>query len=210
MLFEHHTLLWKDPKTVISATSPKTARSFWGRPSWLMMASGPGSLSLSRDCVGKIFGVKLHDGNTLLAPAPHFLAASGAVHIESFSGGSDGPWVTGDTAPSVDRFSVAGDAEGLVWLHGHGDIWELTLAKGESLDLDPGHGSLVIPQSNGNPSDWDRFLRIWPQERTGAYAAHRVPGPSGCKAAESALRDGEGCSTDICGLVNDTQILEEV
>ena len=137
VLFEHHTLLWKDSKTAISATSPNSARSFWGRPSWLMMASGPGSLSLSRDCVGKIFGVNLHDGNTLLAPAPHFLAASGAVHIESFSGESDGPWVTGDATPSIDRFSVAGDAKGLVWLHCHGDAWELTLAKGESLDLDP-------------------------------------------------------------------------
>ncbi|EGQ61806.1 hypothetical protein GGI1_09013, partial [Acidithiobacillus sp. GGI-221] len=35
VLFEHHTLLWKDQKTIISATSPKSARSFWDRPSWL-------------------------------------------------------------------------------------------------------------------------------------------------------------------------------
>ncbi|MBN6742449.1 AIM24 family protein [Acidithiobacillus sp. MC6.1] len=138
VLFEHHTLLWKDPQIVISATSPKSGRSFRGRPSWLMMASGPGSLGLSRDCVGKIFGVALHGGDTLLAPVPHFLAASGAVSIESFPGAGGGCPAKGDTAPNVDRFSVSEGAKGMVWLHGYGDVWELALAEGMSFDMDPG------------------------------------------------------------------------
>ena len=42
----------------------------------------------------------------------------------------------GETGVFLDRFSAGAD-EGIVWLHGHGNVFEKTLAEGESIEVQP-------------------------------------------------------------------------
>src|SRR5205085_10936723 len=42
----------------------------------------------------------------------------------------------GGTGLFVDTFSSSGD--GILWLHGYGNVFEVTLAPGEQIDIEPG------------------------------------------------------------------------
>ena len=51
----------------------------------------------------------------------------------------------GGTGFFIDRFHAA-SGEGILWLHGFGNVFEKTLASGESIDIEPGGWLYKDPQ----------------------------------------------------------------
>ena len=138
VFFEHHVVLWKDPPLNIGVRAMKGAfkRMVAGMPIFLTEAQGPGEIAFSRDGAGQLFALHLPAGMTVLVREHQFLAATGGVQydysrIKGFAnmlyGG--GFW--------VDEF-FAGDHEGVVWIHGYGNVFEKTLEPGETIDIEPG------------------------------------------------------------------------
>src|SRR5271167_5148954 len=57
--FEHHVLLWKDPRTNIGikALAGAFKRIMSGMPIFMTEAHGPGRIAFSRDGAGHVFGM---------------------------------------------------------------------------------------------------------------------------------------------------------
>jgi len=66
-----------------------------------------------------------------------FLAATGNVEYsyEIVKGVSN--MLFGGTGFFIDRFRCA-SGDGILWLHGYGNVFEKTLAVGEQIDIEPG------------------------------------------------------------------------
>ena len=136
--FEHHCMLWKAdnvPLTVMNLQGPK--RSFFRMPHIVTIASGPGRVAFSRDATGEIVVLPLQPGMEMDVREHAFLLASGRVAYtyERIKGlanilhGGNGMW--------LDRF-ISQQALGLLVLHGYGNVFERTLAAGQSILLEPG------------------------------------------------------------------------
>jgi uncharacterized protein (AIM24 family) len=137
--FEHHVLLWKYPNLQIGLHPLKKGlkrRVFGGMPLLLLEAQSPGELAFSRDSPGHIVALHLQGGEGIVVREHQFLAATGGVQydysrIKGFAnmlyGG--GFW--------VDEFFAA-DQEGVVWVHGYGNVFEKRLEPGETIDIEPG------------------------------------------------------------------------
>jgi uncharacterized protein (AIM24 family) len=137
--FEHHVLLWKYPNLQIGLHPLKKGlkrRVFGGMPLLLLEAQSAGELAFSRDAPGHIAALHLEPGNGIVAREHQFLAASANVQydysrVKGFAnmlyGG--GFW--------VDEFFAA-DQEGVVWVHGYGNVFEKQLEPGETIDIEPG------------------------------------------------------------------------
>jgi uncharacterized protein (AIM24 family) len=138
VFFEHHILLWKDPSLQfgIRPLAGAVKRFFAGMDLLVAEARGPGRIGFSRDGVGQVFPVHLRPGQELHVREHQFLAASGNVDYtwEFVQGISN--ILFGGTGFFIDRF-YAGQGEGVVWLHGHGNVFEKTLAPGEQFDVEP-------------------------------------------------------------------------
>ena len=137
--FEHHVLLWKYPSLQIGLHPLKKGlkrRVFGGMPLLMLEVQSAGELAFSRDAPGHIAALHLPPGEGMMVREHQFLAATGGVEydyarIKGFSnmmyGG--GFW--------VDHFT-AGDREGVVWVHGYGNMFEKRLEEGETIDIEPG------------------------------------------------------------------------
>src|SRR6201985_2395327 len=137
--FEHHVLLWKYPNLDIGLHPLKKGlkrRVFGGLPLLLLEAQSAGEIAFSRDAPGHIVALHLQGGQGIVVREHQFLAATGGVQydygrIKGFAnmlyGG--GFW--------VDEF-FAGDHEGIVWIHGYGNVFEKNLEPGETIDIEPG------------------------------------------------------------------------
>jgi uncharacterized protein (AIM24 family) len=137
--FEHHVLLWKYPNLQIGLHPLKKGlkrRVFGGMPLLLLEAQSAGELAFSRDAPGHIAALHLQPGHGIVVREHQFLAATAGVEydysrIKGFAnmlyGG--GFW--------VDEF-FAGDLEGVVWVHGYGNVFEKQLDPGETIDIEPG------------------------------------------------------------------------
>jgi uncharacterized protein (AIM24 family) len=79
--FEHHILLWKEPRTQIGIKSLKGGfkRIMAGMPILMTEASGPGQIAFSRDGAGHILGIHLNRGEGIEMREHQFLAATGSV-----------------------------------------------------------------------------------------------------------------------------------
>jgi uncharacterized protein (AIM24 family) len=139
VFFEHHILLWKDPALEfrVRPLGGMMKRLIAGMELLIVEAVGPGEVAFSRDGVGQVFAVPLAPGEALHVREHQFLAATGAIDFtwERVSGVAN--LLFGGTGFFIDRFH-AGAEPGVVWLHGHGNVFEKTLAVGESLDVEPG------------------------------------------------------------------------
>jgi uncharacterized protein (AIM24 family) len=139
VFFEHHILLWKDPSMQfgIRPLSGMIRRMIAGMDLLITEAMGPGQIAFSRDAVGQIFPVVLSPGQELHVREHQFLAASSNVDFtwDRISGIAN--MLFGGTGFFIDRFR-APSSEGVVWLHGNGNVFEKTLAPGEQLDVEPG------------------------------------------------------------------------
>lgn len=136
--FEHHILLWKQPDVTLGFTSLEhsTKRFFAGLEIFISTAQGPGNISFSREAPGQIVTLRLAPGESVDVREHQFLMATSNVDYNFY-------WQTGlanvffsRTGLFIDRFTGKGD--GVVLLHGYGNVFEKTLQPGEMLDVEPG------------------------------------------------------------------------
>jgi uncharacterized protein (AIM24 family) len=139
IFFEHHILLWKDPALVIRIKPMKgmMKRMMAGMQIFITEAVGPGQIAFSRDGVGHVFGIHMKQGEGLHVREHQFLAATGNVNYsyERIRGVSN--MIFGGTGFFIDKFDCP-DGNGILWLHGYGNVFEKVLAPGEQIDIEPG------------------------------------------------------------------------
>ncbi len=137
--FEHHILLWKQPNVTLGFMGLQNAaqRFFAGLQIFISTARGPGNVAFSREAPGQIVALHISPGQAVDVREHQFLLATSNVDYSFF-------WQTGlanvffsRTGLFVDRFT-ANKGEGLLLLHGYGNVFEKTLQPGEMLDVEPG------------------------------------------------------------------------
>lgn len=137
--FEHHVVLWKDPGLDIGLKAIKGAfkRMVAGMAVFMTEAKGPGEIAFSRDGAGHVFPIHLQPGASIEVREHQFLAATGNVEygFSRIKGVSN--MLFGSSGFFVDRFSAT-NHEGIVWLHGYGNVFEKVLGPGEQIDVEPG------------------------------------------------------------------------
>lgn len=136
VFFEHHILLWKHPSVTIGIKQMKGAfrRMMAGMQIFVTEAKGQGQIAFSRDGAGHIVALHLAKGQEVDAREHQFLAATGGVeyNFERVKGAAS--MLFGGTGFFIDKFR----GEGILWLHGYGNVFEKTLAAGEQIDVEPG------------------------------------------------------------------------
>jgi uncharacterized protein (AIM24 family) len=136
--FEHHTLLWKATSVNVGVKRLSGAfnRFFSGMPIFMTEATGSGAIAFSRDGVGQIFPLHLKRGQELDVREHQFLAATESVNYSFQMMRGISNILFGGTGFFIDKF-VASDNDGIVWLYGYGNVFEVTLAAGEQIDVEP-------------------------------------------------------------------------
>lgn len=149
--FEHHILLWKHTSINISIRQMKGAmkRMIAGMQIFVTEAGGNGQISFSRDGVGHIFGIHMKQGEELHVREHQFLAATNNIDytFERVKGVAN--MLFGGTGFFIDKFHGA-QGEGILWLHGYGNVFEVVLGQGEQIDVEPGLALQRSICSNGN------------------------------------------------------------
>jgi uncharacterized protein (AIM24 family) len=137
--FEHHVLLWKDPRTEIGIKTLAGAfkRMMAGMPIFLTEAHGPGRIAFSRDGAGHLFGIHLQKGQGLDVREHQFLAATDQLDYTFTRVKGVANILMGGTGFFIDTFS-AHRGDGILWLHGYGNVFEITLGPAEQIDIEPG------------------------------------------------------------------------
>ena len=139
VFFEHHAMLWKDETVPMSVMdTPGGAKRLLGdMPFVLSVAHGPGHLALSRDAAGELVVLPI-DGTAALELRGHALLVASGTMSYSFSKvpGLKTALLSG-TGLYLDRFEATGEP-GVIVVHGFGNVFERTLAEGESIHVEPG------------------------------------------------------------------------
>jgi uncharacterized protein (AIM24 family) len=137
--FEHHILLWKHPQIQIGIRPMKgmLKRMMAGIQVFVTEATGTGQIAFSRDGAGHILGLHLHQGEELHVREHQFLAATHNVDytFERVRGAAN--MLFGGTGFFIDKFHGA-HGDGILWLHGYGNVFEKVLGAGEQIDIEPG------------------------------------------------------------------------
>ncbi|HTW83523.1 MAG TPA: AIM24 family protein [Candidatus Sulfotelmatobacter sp.] len=137
--FEHHILLWKQPAVKLGFMGVQNAgkRFFAGLQIFISTAQGPGNIAFSREAPGQIVSLRLRPGQTIDVREHQFLLATHAIDYDFY-------WQQGlanvffsRSGLFIDRFTARNE-EGLLLLHGYGNVFEKTLGPGESIDVEPG------------------------------------------------------------------------
>lgn len=138
--FEHHILLWKAPAINVRFSSMSGAfkRFFAGMPIFQTEAYGPGNIAFSRDSVGQISCLRLQPGQTVEVREHQFVLATSNVSYSVTVFQGVGNMLFSRTGLFIDTFTCQGPHDGLVLLHGYGNVFERNLQPGESLDVEPG------------------------------------------------------------------------
>jgi uncharacterized protein (AIM24 family) len=137
--FEHHVMLWKDPQVALSVMQlPGGARRMLaGMPFMVSTALGPGRIAFSRDATGELVVLPLYPGWELDVREHAFLLASHSIGYSYIRIKGLRNVLFGGQGMFMDRF-VAGQEQGLLLLHGYGNVFERILQPGESVMLEPG------------------------------------------------------------------------
>ena len=137
--FEHHILLWKSTgvQIGIKAMAGALKRVMAGMQIFTTEAQGPGQIAFSRDAAGQVFALHIAQGGALHVREHQFLAATGNIDytFERVRGVSN--LLLGGSGFFIDKFHAA-HGDGILWLHGFGNVFEKTLAPGEEIDVEPG------------------------------------------------------------------------
>jgi uncharacterized protein (AIM24 family) len=137
--FEHYVLLWKHPSVTIGLKPLKGLgrRILAGMPILMTQAMGPGDIAFSRDDAGHIFPIHLQPGQEIDVREHQFLAATDNVEytFQRVKGISN--ILFGGNGFFIDRF-IGTSGDGVVWVHGYGNVFELLLGPGEAIDVEPG------------------------------------------------------------------------
>jgi uncharacterized protein (AIM24 family) len=145
--FEHHILLWKHPTVRIGLKALKGAlkRMFAGMQIFVTEASGQGIIAFSRDGAGHIVPIHLKQGEELHVREHQFLAATGAIDYSFERVKGLASMLFGQSGFFIDKFH-GHQGEGVLWLHGYGNVFEKVLAAGEQIDIEPGGWLYKDPQ----------------------------------------------------------------
>ena len=137
--FEHHVLLWKHPGVDIGLRPMQGTfkRMMAGMQIFVTEARGPGQIAFSRDGAGHIVPMHLKAGEELHVREHQFLAATANIDytFERVKGVAN--ILFGGTGFFIDKFH-GHKGDGIVWLHGYGNVFEKELAAGETIDVEPG------------------------------------------------------------------------
>ncbi len=112
-------------------------RVFAGLPIMLTLASGPGNIGFSRDGVGHVLALHLNPGEAVDIREHQFLAATDPIEYTFTRVRGAANIFAGSTGLFVDTFTANAGA-GIVWVHGYGNVFEVTLKPGEQMDIEPG------------------------------------------------------------------------
>jgi uncharacterized protein (AIM24 family) len=100
-------------------------------------AAGSGKIGFSRDDAGHVVAIHLARGEEIQVREHQFLAATSDVDYTFERVKGIGTMLFGGTGFFIDKFAArAGD--GILWLHGYGNVFEMVLAAGEVIDVEPG------------------------------------------------------------------------
>jgi len=137
--FEHHILLWKQPQVRLGFMGLQNAgkRFFAGLQIFISTAQGPGNIAMSREAPGQIVSLRLRPGEAVDVREHQFLLATQQIAYDFYWQQGLANVLFARTGLFIDRFT-AQQAEGLLLLHGYGNVFEKTLAPGEQLDVEPG------------------------------------------------------------------------
>ena len=137
--FEHHVLLWKHPGVDIGLRPMQGTfkRMMAGMQIFVTEARGPGQIAFSRDGAGHIVPMHLKAGEELHVREHQFLAATANIDytFERVKGVAN--ILFGGTGFFIDKFH-GHKGDGIVWLHGYGNVFEKVLAPGEQIEVEPG------------------------------------------------------------------------
>ena len=139
VFFEHHILLWKNSTVKIGLRPMKGAlkRMMAGMQIFVTEASGTGMIAFSRDGAGHIVPIHLGRGEELHVREHQFLAATANVEYTFERVRSISNMLFGQSGFFIDKFRSE-SSEGVLWLHGYGNVFEKELAAGETIDIEPG------------------------------------------------------------------------
>ncbi|MGH7612261.1 MAG: AIM24 family protein, partial [Candidatus Dormibacteria bacterium] len=145
-----------------------------GRQVFLTEARGHGQIAFSRDAPGHVFPLELPQGAVILVREHQFLAATASIrysasHLKGLSNnlfGGSGFW--------VDRFQ-AHEGDGVVWLHGYGNVLEKALEPNEEIDVEPGGWVYMDPSVHMRPTVYG--LRTGIFAGAGELVFNRFRGP---------------------------------
>ncbi len=137
--FEHHILLWKDPQLQIGVKPLKGAfkRLIAGMPVFMVETLGYGRIGFSRDGAGHVFGIHFHTGQALDVREHQWLAATATLDYSFARVQGFANMMFSGTGFFIDTFTCMG-TEGILWMHGYGNVFEITLQPGEQIDVEPG------------------------------------------------------------------------
>lgn len=137
--FEHHIMLWKHPTVTIGLKPMKGAlkRMIAGMQIFVTEATGQGQIAFSRDGAGHIFALHLKQGEEVHVREHQFLAATQNVDYSFERVKGIGNMLYGGTGFFIDKFK-GHQGDGILWLHGYGNVFEKVLAPGEQIEVEPG------------------------------------------------------------------------
>jgi uncharacterized protein (AIM24 family) len=137
--FEHHTMLWKDEQLRLGLMplSGGIARLFGGMPFVISTATGPGRIAFSRDATGELVVLPMHPNSEIDVREHAFLVASHTIEYTFVQIKGLMNILFGGQGMFMDRF-VARGQQGLLLLHGYGNVFERMLKAGESIMVEPG------------------------------------------------------------------------
>ena len=168
--FEHHILLWKHPGVQIGFKSLRGAakRFFAGLQIFITEAQGPGNISFSRDSVGQIVALRLQPGQMVEVREHQFLFATGNVDYDFTFVQGAANILFSRTGLFVDQFTCRG-GEGILVVHGYGNVFEKMLAPGETLERRAGR--VAVERSIG--ADDRHYGRRLTARRRRPFRCHR-------------------------------------
>jgi uncharacterized protein (AIM24 family) len=143
--FAHHLMLWKDDHAQVSAMSLRRGwnRLFAGLPLVMTQATGPGRIAFSKDQPGELIAIPLDRGRSMDVREHVFMLATQSVAYDWFD---PGIWFRTQNGNDIDthyplgRFMdrfTAGATEGLLLLHGAGNVYVRDLAPGQPVLIKP-------------------------------------------------------------------------
>src|SRR5438270_3156862 len=139
VFFEHHVLLWKETGLDIELRKLPGAikRKIAGLEFFVTRTSGSGRIAFSRDSPGQCVPLHLAPGDELDVREHQFIAATDNLDysFERVKGIQN--MLLGGTGFFIDKFRAT-SGEALVWLHGHGNVFEVELGPGEQIDVEAG------------------------------------------------------------------------
>ena len=139
VFFEHHTLLWKQTgvKIEMRKMSGAIKRKIAGGEFFVTKAVGPGRVAFSRDSPGQLIPLHLSSGEGVDVREHQFVAASDNVDFsfERIKGVRNA--LFSGSGFFMDKFR-AKHGDGIVWIHGHGNVFTVDLNHGEAIDVEPG------------------------------------------------------------------------